>query len=154
MSTKPIPDGYHSVTPYLTVNDGAAALGFYERALGAEVFMRMPGPGGKLGHAEFRIGSSPVMMSDEFPEMGVLSPQTLGGVTSSLMIYTPDADALFAQAVAAGCTVLKPLQDQFYGDRSGTVQDPFGHRWTIATHVEDVSPEEIQRRIAGMKGTC
>jgi PhnB protein len=154
MSTKPIPDGYSAVTPYLTVKDGAAALDFYQRALGANVYMRMDGPGGKIGHAEFRIGGAPVMMSDEFPEMGVLSPQTLGGVTSSLMIYVENVDALFEQAVAAGCTVLKPIQNQFYGDRSGTVTDPFGHRWTISTHVEDVSKEEMDRRIAAMKGAC
>ncbi len=154
MSTKSIPDGYHTVTPYLTVKNAAAALDFYERAFGANVFMRMDGPGGKLMHAEFRIEGSPVMMSDEFPEMGAISPETLGGVASSLMIYLENVDARFAQAIAAGGVVVKPVQDQFYGDRSGTLQDPFGHRWTLATHTEDVPPEEMKRRVSAMMSEC
>ena len=150
MSTKSIPDGYHAVTPYLTVKNTVAALDFYERAFGATVTMRMDGPGGKTMHAEFLIEGSPVMMSDEFPEMGATSPETLGGVSSSLMIYLDDVDARFEQAIAAGGTVEKAVQDQFYGDRSGTLKDPFGHRWTLATHVEDVAPDEINRRVAAM----
>jgi PhnB protein len=150
MSTKPIPDGYHTVTPYITVRDGAAALDFYQRAFGATIFMRMDGPDGKIMHAEFRIGDSPVMMSGEFPEMGATSPETLGGVTSSLMIYVENVDARFEQAITAGGIVERPVKDQFYGDRSGTLKDPFGHRWTIATHVEDVPPDEINRRAAAM----
>ena len=152
MSTQPIPDGYHTVTPYITVKNGAAALDFYERAFGATVFMRMDGPGGKIMHAEFRIGGSPVMLSDECPEMGAISPETLGGVTSSLMIYVEDVDARFEQAIAAGGKVERPLANQFYGDRSGTLKDPFGHRWTLATHVEDVPPDEMNRRAAAMMG--
>ena len=148
MSVKAIPDGYHAVTPYLTIRDAAAALEFYPRALDATVCFRIAGPDGKVGHAEIRIGGSVIMLSDEFPEMDVVSPQTLSGATSSLLLYVENVDALFAKAVAAGCTVVKPIANQFYGDRSGTVKDPFGHRWTIATHVEDVTPEEMARRVA------
>ena len=150
MSTKAIPDGYHTVTPYLTVKNGAAALDFYERAFGADVFLRMEGPGGKIMHAEFRIEGSPIMMSDECPEMGATSPETLGGVSSSLMIYLENVDARFEQAIAAGGIVERPVKDQFYGDRSGTLKDPFGHRWTLATHVEDIAPDEMNRRAAAM----
>ena len=150
MSTKSIPDGYHTVTPYLTVKNAAAALDFYERAFGATVTMRMDGPGGKIMHAEFLLEGSPVMLSDEFPEMGATSPETIGGVASSLMIYLENVDARFEQAIAAGATVEKAVKDQFYGDRSGTLKDPFGHRWTLATHVEDVAPDEIERRVATM----
>ena len=150
MSTKPIPDGYHTVTPYLTVKNGAAALDFYERAFGADVFLRMEGPGGKIMHAEFRIEGSPIMMSDECLEMGATSPETLGGVSSSLMIYLENVDARFEKAIAAGGIVERPVKDQFYGDRSGTLKDPFGHRWTLATHVEDIAPDEMNRRAAAM----
>lgn len=153
MSTKSIPDGYHTVTPYITVRDGAAALDFYERAFGATVSMCMEAPDGKIGHAEFRIEGSPVMLSGEFPEMGAISPETLGGCGSSLMIYLENVDARFAQAIAAGGIVERPVKDQFYGDRSGTLKDPFGHRWTLATHVEDIPPDEMNRRAAAaMKG--
>ena len=148
MSVKAIPDGYHAVTPYLTVRNAAAALDFYPRALDATVCLRMDGPEGKVGHAEIRIGGSVIMLSDEFPAMDVVSPQALGGVSSSLLLYVENVDALFAKAVAAGCSVVKPIANQFYGDRSGMVKDPFGHRWTIATHVEDVPPEEMARRAA------
>jgi PhnB protein len=146
VAVKPIPDGYHSVTPYLVVKDAAKALEFYKKALGAKELMRMPGPGGRVMHAEIRIGNSVVMMADEFPQMGASSPQTLGGTPVGLMIYVEDVDSRFNQAVAAGAKVERPLQDQFYGDRSGTVVDPFGHKWTIATHKEDVAPEEMKRR--------
>ena len=148
MSTKHIPDGYHSLTPYLNVRNGAAALDFYERAFGAKIYLRLDAPDGRVGHAEFHIEGSAVMLSDEFPEMGAVSPETLGGVASSLMIYLENVDARFAQAIAAGATVERPVKDQFYGDRSGTLKDPFGHRWTLATHVEDIPPDEMARRAA------
>jgi len=146
MAVKPIPDGYHSVTPYLIIQGAAQAIEFYKKAFNAEELLRFPMPDGRLGHAEIKIGDSPIMMADEFPEMGYRGPQALGGTTVSILLYVRDVDALAAQAVAAGAKVLKPVQDQFYGDRSGTFADPFGHVWTIATHKEDLSPEELQRR--------
>jgi len=146
MAVKPIPEGYHSVTPYLVVNGGAQAIDFYKRAFGATELVRMAGPDGKVGHAEIRIGNSPVMLADEFPDMGFRSPRSLGGAGVSLMIYVEDVDAQFRQAIAAGAKELRPVKDQFYGDRSGTLEDPFGHVWTISTHKEDVSSEEMKRR--------
>jgi PhnB protein len=146
MSVEAIPEGYHSVTPYITVDDGAAAIRFYQAAFGAVEVMRLE-MGGKIGHAEVRIGDSVVMLSDEWPHMGALGPKSRGGPTSSLLIYSRDVDAAFARAVEAGGTVERAVEDQFYGDRTGTLVDPFGHRWTIATHVEDVSPEEMDRRM-------
>lgn len=148
MPVKAIPDGYHSVTPYLIVKGAAQALDFYKKAFSATEIMRMEGPGGKIGHAEIKIGDSPVMLADEFPEMGARSPQSLGGTPLSLLVYVEDVDARFKQAVAAGATVLRPVQDQFYGDRSGTLSDPFGHQWTIATHKEDLTMDEINKRSA------
>jgi PhnB protein len=150
MTANPIPDGYHSVTPYLIIDGAADALAFYERAFGAEEVLRFPS-GDKIAHAEIRIGDSIVMLADEFPDMGHLGPKSRGGSSVGLMIYLADVDAAFAKALAAGATELKPLQDQFYGDRSGSVTDPFGHQWTLATHVEDVSEEEMQRRMAAMR---
>lgn len=147
MAVKPIPDGYHSVTPYLYVRGAADAIAFYEKAFGAVELMRLPMPGGVIGHAEIRIGDSVVMLADEMPEWGNKSPQTLGGTSAGLMVYVPDVDAVFARAVAAGASVHKPLADQFYGDRSGSVLDPFGHNWTIATHTEDVPHEEMAARM-------
>ena len=149
---KPIPDGYHTVTPYLIVKDAAKALDFYQRAFGATELMRFPGPGGKIMHAEIKIGDSPIMLADEFPQMGAIAPQSAGGSPVGICLYVEDVDKLFAQAVAAGGKAERPVQNQFYGDRSGTLVDPFGHRWTIGTHIEDVSPEEMQRRMAGMMG--
>jgi PhnB protein len=146
MAVKPIPDNYRTVTPYLIVNDAARALDFYKQALGATERMRLDGPGGKVGHAEIELGDSVIMLADEFPEMGARSPQSLGGSPVSLLLYVEDVDARVARAVAAGATLLRPVKDQFYGDRSGTLADPFGHTWTIATHTEDVSPEEMNRR--------
>lgn len=146
MAVKPIPDGYHSVTPYLIVNDGAKAIDFYKQAFGATELFRMDAPGGKIGHAEIKIGNSPIMLADEFPEMGYRSAKSLGSTPVSLMIYVEDVDSVFPQAIAAGGKELKPVEDQFYGDRSGTLQDPFGHVWTVSTHKEDVSPEEMDRR--------
>lgn len=150
MSVKPIPDGYHSVTPYLIVKGAADALEFYQKAFGAVELMRIDGPNGSIGHAEFRIGDSIVMLADEFPAMDCLSPASTGGTSVSLMIYVPDSDAVFAQAIAAGATEKRAIQNQFYGDRSGILTDPFGHVWTVSTHVEDVPPEELARRIAAM----
>lgn len=146
MTVNPIPDGYHTVTPYLVVDDAAAALEFYTKAFGARELMRADGPGGKIMHAEIKIGDSPIMLADEFPEMGIRSAKSYGGSPVSIALYLEDVDARFQQAVDAGATVKKPLMDQFYGDRSGTVEDPFGHTWTLATHVEDVSEEEMERR--------
>jgi len=146
MPVKPIPEGYHSVTPYLIVKGGANAIEFYKKALGATEIMRFEGPGGALGHAEIRIGNSPVMLADEYPDMGFRSPQTLGGAGVSLMVYVEQVDAVFQRAIAAGAKELRAVQNQFYGDRSGTLQDPFGHVWTISTHVEDIAPDEMQRR--------
>lgn len=151
MSAKPIPEGYHTVTPYLVVNDAAGAIDFYKKAFGAIECFRMSVPGGnKVGHAEIRIGDSIMMLADEFPEMGFRSAQTLGGSPVSILLYVENVDARFEQAVAAGAKVLRPLTNQFYGDRSGQVSDPFGNVWTLATHIEDVSPEEMERRIKAM----
>ena len=146
MATKSIPDGYHSVTPYLIVKGAADAIDFYKRAFGATELMRMPGPDGKIGHAEIRIGDSAIMLADEHPEMGHRSPQSLGGAGVSLMIYVERVDEVFKRAVASGAKELQPVKDQFYGDRSGTLQDPFGHTWTVATHIEDIPPDEMRRR--------
>jgi PhnB protein len=146
MPVKPIPEGYHSVTPYLIVKGGANAIEFYKKAFGATEIMRFEGPGGALGHAEIRIGNAPVMLADEYPDMGFRSPQTLGGAGVSLMVYVEQVDAVFQRAIAAGAKELRAVQNQFYGDRSGTLQDPFGHVWTISTHVEDIAPDEMQRR--------
>jgi PhnB protein len=142
----PIPEGYHTVTPYLIVRGGAEAIDFYKKAFGAEERFRMPGPGGKLMHAEIQIGDSVLMLGDESPEMGVKSPQTLGGPGMSVMLYVTDVDASFKQAIAAGASVKQPPTDMFWGDRFGKVTDPFGHEWGIATHIEDVAPDEIDRR--------
>jgi PhnB protein len=155
---RPVPPGYHTVTPYLTVNDGARAVEFYQRAFGARETERMPGPGGKIMHAELRIGDSVVMLSDEFPGMGSCkAPTTLGGTTGSLFLYVPDVDAAFKRAVEAGCKVIAPLTDMFWGDRFGKLQDPFGNQWAMATHKEDVSPAEMSKRardaMAKMGGT-
>ncbi len=146
-AVKPIPDNYHAVTPYL-IKDAAKGIDFYKKVFGATEVMRMPGPGGRIMHAELKIGDSVIMLADENPEMDARSPQTFGGTPVSLMVYVEDVDSVFKRAVSAGAKELRPLQNQFYGDRSGTISDPFGHKWTISTHVEDVSPEEMQRRMA------
>ena len=146
MATKPIPDGYHSVTPYLIIQGAADALEFYKRAFGATELFRMPAPGGKIGHAEIKIGDSVIMLADEYPEMGYRSPKSIGGAAVSLMVYVEHVDDIFKQALQAGAKQLQPIKDQFYGDCSGTLQDPFGHVWTVATHVEDLSTEEVRRR--------
>jgi len=149
---KPVPDGYHAVTPYLIVQGAAAALEFYQKAFGATEMFRVTQPDGKVGHAEIKIGNSIVMLADEHPEIGALGPPTIGGSPVSFYLYVEDVDAMFARAVAAGAKVLRPIQNQFYGDRSGGVEDPFGHKWYIATHIEEVPLEELEKRAAAAHG--
>ncbi len=154
-SVKPIPDGYHSITPYLIVDGANKALAFYKQAFGATETMRMSYPGSdKIGHAEMRIGDSVIMLADEHPEMEFLGPGHFGGTPVSLMLYVEDVDAVAKRAVDAGATELRPVTDQFYGDRMGTFKDPFGHVWSISTHIEDLSPEEVKHRMdsAGAQG--
>ena len=150
-NVKPIPDGYHSVTPYLICDGAADAIEYYKKAFGATELFRMDHEG-KVGHAELKIGDSPIMLADEYPQMGYRSPKALGGTPVSIMIYVEDVDSVYQGAIDAGATEVKPLQDQFYGDRSGTLTDPFGHVWTIATHKEDVTMEEMNRRMAAAHG--
>ena len=152
MPVKSIPEGYHSVTPYLIVRGAADAIEFYKKAFGAVELFRMPAPGGKIGHAEIKVGDSPIMLADEHPEIGYNGPQSLGGSPVSLMIYVDDVDAVFNRAVEAGAVVKEAPQDKFYGDRMGTLTDPYGHRWHVATHQEDVSPEEMERRAKAAHG--
>ena len=152
MAVKPIPEGYHSVTPYLILDDATRALEFYKKALGAVELMRMPAPGGKIGHAEIKIGDSPIMLSDEYAEMGARSARAFGGSPIMLMIYLEDVDARVAQAVAAGAKLVRPVANQFYGDRTGGIDDPFGFHWYIATHIEDVPPDELAKRAAKAMG--
>ena len=147
MSVQPIPEGYHSVTPYLIVDNAGEAIRFYGQAFGATELFRLP-MGDKIGHAEIRIGDSVVMLADEFPDMGHLGPKSRGGATASFLIYVPDVGSAWKRALEAGCTEAKPLETQFWGDRMGTLTDPFGHMWSLATHVEEVSPDEMQRRMA------
>ena len=147
---KPIPDEYPRVTPYLCVDGAAEAIEFYTKVLGAKERMRMPGPDGKLGHAEIQIGEAIVMLADEAPEMEFRSPKAIGGTPVTIHVYVEDADAVFEAAVAAGASGLRAVEDQFYGDRSGQFEDPFGHRWNVATHVEDVPPDEMEKRMAEM----
>jgi PhnB protein len=151
-SVKPIPEGYHSVTPYLSVKGAADAIEFYKKAFGAVELFRMAGPDGKVAHAEIKIGDSPIMLADEFPDMQFFSPTTLGGSPVGIMIYVDDVDKIYKQSLESGGQEIKPLQDQFYGDRSGTFKDPFGHIWTVATHKEDVSEDEMKRRAAAAHG--
>jgi PhnB protein len=148
---KPIPDGYHSVTPYLIIKGAAAAIDYYKQAFGAVELFRMDHQG-KIGHAEIKIGDSPIMLADENPDMGYVGPGALGGTPVSLMIYVPDVDTTYKTAITSGGTELKALQDWFYGDRSGTLRDPFGHIWTVSTHKEDVTPEEMDKRMAAAHG--
>jgi len=143
---KAIPEGYHSVTPYLILGKAAAAIEFYKKAFGAKELYRLSGPEGKVGHAEIQIGNSRIMLADEFPEMDTRGPKSMGGSPISLMIYLENVDQAFAQALKAGAKEVRPLENQFYGDRSGTVLDPFGYKWTLATHVEDLSMEEMRKR--------
>ncbi|HEY6643735.1 VOC family protein [Povalibacter sp.] len=146
MATKSVPAGYHSVTPYLIVDGAANAIEFYKNAFGATESMRMPTPDGRIAHAEITIGDSHIMLSDEHPEMGYRGPLSIGGAPVSLMVYVDDVDKTFKQALAAGAKEVRAVDNQFYGDRSGVLKDPFGHVWSISTHIEDVAPEEMQRR--------
>lgn len=148
---KPVPDGYHTVTPYLSVRGAAKAIDFYAKAFGATEIFRMGGPGDSVMHAEMRIGDSVVMLGDEMPQMGSTAPQTVGGTAVSLLLYVNDVDASFARATQAGCQAQMPPTDMFWGDRYCKIQDPFGHLWAIATHKEDVTPEETARRAAAWK---
>ncbi len=152
MPVKPVPEGYHSVTPYLYCRNAAKAIDFYKQAFGAQEVLRWGPPGGPIYHAEIRIGDSHVMLADEFPERGVVGPQTTGNTSVGLLIYCRDVDKMATQATTAGAKFERPVEDQFYGDRMGVVVDPFGHRWMIATHVEDVSEDEMKRRAAAQAG--
>ena len=146
MPPKPIPEGYHTVTPYLAVEDAAKAIEYYKRAFGAKERVKMEAPDGKIGHAELEIGDSLVMLSDPFPQGSTKPPKELGGTSASVFLYVEDVDSVVQDAVDAGATVAMPVENQFWGDRFGTVTDPFGHLWSIATHVEDVPPEEMAER--------
>jgi PhnB protein len=147
---KPIPDGYPQVIPSLAINGAATAIDFYTTVLGATVRLRMDGPDKKIGHAELQLGDSVIMLADEFPEIGFLGPKAVGGTPVTLSVYVEDVDDVFAKAVSAGAKELQPVKDQFYGDRSGQFEDPFGHRWSVATHVEDVPEDELKKRAAAM----
>ncbi len=149
---KPIPDGYPQVTPYLCVDGAAAAIEFYSQVLGARERMRMPGPDGRIGHAELQIGDSVIMLADEFPNMDARGPKAVGGTPVTISVYVKDVDQVFERAIKAGARGLRPVENQFYGDRSGQFEDPFGHRWSVATHVEDVPPDEMARRAAKAMG--
>ena len=149
---KPIPDGYHNVTPYLIVDGAAKAIDFYKKVFGATEKMRMPGPGGKVGHAELTLGDSMIMLADEHPDMGHRAPHAYGGSAVSLLVYVPDVDTTVKTAIAAGAKVVRPVENQFYGDRMGAIEDPFGHQWSVSTHVEDVPPEEMAKRAAAAMG--
>jgi PhnB protein len=151
-AVSPIPEGYHAVTPYLIIKGAAAALDFYNKAFGATELSRMTQPDGKVGHAEIQIGDSRIMLADEAPEMGARSPQTIGGSPVLIHLYVENVDAVFSQAVAAGAKVLRPVRNQFYGDRSGGIEDPFGHQWYVSTHIEDVPPDEMEKRAAAAHG--
>ena len=146
MAVKPIPEGYHSVTPYLSIDGAAQALDFYKKAFNAIEKFQMPTPDGKIGHAEIIIGNSTIMMADPCEESPTLSPRELGSSSMALYLYVDDVDTLFAQAIKAGATEIKPLKDEFYGDRIGAIKDPYGHIWYLATHKEDLTPEEIDER--------
>jgi len=146
-----IPEGYNSITPYLVIKGAAEAIEYYKSVFGATEVMRMPDPSGRIGHAELKIGNSHIMLADEFPEMNYRGPVSDGSSPVSILLYVEDVDSIVGRAVAAGAKILKPVQDQFYGDRSGFIQDPFGHLWGVATHKEDVSPQEMEERMKKMK---
>ena len=151
-SVPPIPSDYPRVTPALYVNGAAKAIEFYQQVLGANQRLRIDDPSGRVGHAELTIGDSVIMLSDEYPDMNILGPRSVGGTSVSLNVYVEDADATYDRALAAGATSIRPMADQFYGDRSGQFEDPFGHRWSVATHIEDVAPDELARRAAAAMG--
>lgn len=152
MSPKPIPDDYPRLSPYLCVDDAAAAVEFYSNVFGFEERLRIPAPGGKVGHSELQLRSAVVMVSDEYPEMGVLGPKAIGGTAVTISLYVEDVDATFAAAVAAGAEVVEGVEDRFYGDRSGQISDPWGHRWSLATHLEDLTTDELLSRAEAMFG--
>ena len=145
MTVKAQPDGYHAVTPYLIVNGAAKAIDFYKKVFGAKELFRLGGPDGKIGHAELTIGDSVIMLADEHPQMGALAPGTIGGSPVRMLLYVENVDDVVPRAVAAGAKIVRPVEDQFYGDRAGGIEDPFGHHWHVATHKEDVTPEEMKR---------
>ena len=145
---KPIPDDYPQITPYLCVNGAAEAIAFYGKVFGAKERMRIPAPNGKIGHAELQLGKSLIMLSDEYPDMNIVGPKAVGGTSVTISVYVEKVDDVFARAVKAGAKPLRPVEDQFYGDRSGQFEDPFGHRWSVATHIEDVSADEMAKRAA------
>jgi len=147
---KPIPAGYHAVTPYLSIKGAADAIAFYKRAFAAKEIMRMPAPGGTIGHAEIQIGDSRIMLADEYPDLNFHGPKTFGGTSVHINLYVPDVDGVVKKAVATGAKVLRPVTDQFYGDRSGSLEDPFGHVWHVATHKEDIPMKELKKRAAAM----
>jgi len=153
-NVKSIPEGYHNVTPYLYVRNAAGAIEFYKNVFGATELVRMAGPDGRIMHGELRLGDSVVMLADENPHMGIMSPQTVGGFSTGMLLYVPNVDAVVQKAVENGAKALRPIKDQFYGDRSGSILDPFGHMWTVSTHVEDVAPEEMKKRMAAMSHTA
>ena len=154
MKTKPIPKGYHAVTPYLSVQGAASAIAFYKKAFGAKEIMRMPGPEGTIGHAEIQIGDSRIMLADEFPDMNFRSPRAVGGTSVNIHLYVQDVDKVAKKAVAAGAKLLRPVADQFYGDRSGSLEDPFGHVWHVATHTEDIPMKELKKRAVAMAASA
>ncbi len=151
-NVKAIPEGYPQVIPYLAVDGADAAIKFYGEVLGTTERMRMAGPDGKVGHSELQLGDSMIMLADEYPEMGLRGPKSVGGTPVTISVYVEDVDAVFDRAVKAGAKALRPVTDQFYGDRAGQFEDPFGHRWSVASHVEDVPPDEMARRAAEVAG--
>ena len=151
---RPTPKGYHAVTPYLSVKGAASAIAFYKKAFGAKEIMRMPGPGGTIGHVEIQIGDSRIMLADEYPEMNFRSPQAFGGTPVAISLYMQDVDRVVKKAIAGGAKVLRPVTDQFYGDRSGSLEDPFGHVWHVATHKEDIPMKELKKRAAAMAASA
>ena len=151
-SVKPIPEGFHTATPTLVVKNAAQAIDYYKKVFGAEELMRMPSPDGKISHAEIKIGDSKIFLSDEFPQHGGKSPQTLGGFTGGIYLYVPDVDKVFDKAIAAGGKSAMPVTDMFWGDRYGKLEDPFGHQWSVATHLREVTPEELKQAMAQMCG--
>jgi PhnB protein len=149
-AVKPVPEGYPEISPYLIVDGAGAAIEFYGKVLGATERMRLPGPDGTIGHAELQLGDSLLMVADEAPQFGLRGPRAIGGTPVTISVYVEDVDGVVERAAQAGARVLRPVEDQFYGDRSGQFEDPFGHRWSVATHVEDISPEEMSRRAADL----
>lgn len=151
---RPIPKGYHAVTAYLSVQGAAGAIAFYKKAFGAKEIMRMPGPGETIGHAEIQIGDSRIMLADEFPEINFRSPRSFGGTPVNIHLYVQDVDKVAKKAVSAGAKLLRPVTDEFYGDRSGSLEDPYGHVWHVATHIEDIPPKELKKRAAAKAATA